>query len=1207
MCKAGVAGAGAGALSAFSNTGGAFGIAVDQTTGALYVSDKTNRRVDVFSATGVFQGAIGWNVNSAAPAEEVQFCTTATGCKAGVAGAAAGQLSNLEVSGLAVDPRNGDLYVSDLGNLRLAEYAIAVNGEAEVTGATFLRATGWKVSLAAPADELQECTTLTGCQKGTAGAGAGQFRKENPGPIAVDSSGYIYAVNVKYSGNCSAAEPCRILKFNPDGSFKEVFGPTSGECQVTYTSGAATTEEAFDVAIDRANNHVLLARKVGTAGEFRVLDFDEDGTSCAISPPAASLAGTTSVVSHGLAAGIESRVYAGMSGEVFVLGQTPVPAVEFEEVTGVTATTATFTGFVTPPAEFEGNRFETRWRFEYSTDQSHWTKLPTTDGNAGSIPEVPVSVEATTAELAPNTHYFVRLCATTGPTVCDPSPAQEFSTGTASPTIYETYAESVSQTSAILAARINPNSSDTSYFFEWGPTSAYGFRTPSFDRSIGAGGQPIIVREQLPPLSPISEYHFRLVASNASGPTVGPDQAFMTLNSSGLPDNRIPELVSPAKGPLGTVFEKIAINSAQLRVQVDPGGVAAAFEVGYGNLGSTTGGEVVYRSARGDAGWSSPNQLSPPLTGDSQINFNVASQVVYLSGDLQCGFVSTASPLTPDTPERAGQEDEKAANLYQEGPDGSFTLVTDRSPIAFGATPGIFTIVGASPDCNRVLFETTNQYEGLAVGSLRELYEWEEGVLRHVGFVPGTAGEVAVAAAVGDGVNNYWNAVSRDGARVIFTAASQNGPDQGKQALFLRQFGSPTLDISQSQTATVSEGITYQTASTDASKVFFTAKAGLTSTSSVAGTDLYEYDLGRPAGERLVDLSADRNPADSAGAAVAGVVAASDDGEYVYFVAAGQLVTGKGRSYVENLAAQTYNLYLAHAGATEYVGALTKADLPRALVENSSQPIGNRSWMARVTPDGSNFLFESSWNLTGLESGGVPEAYLYTAKSPGSPASSVCISCRRDGRPSMGSGSTIPLATGSAYKTVTWLHPPRNLSVDGARAFFEMPDALAPGAIEGARNIYEWEDGQVYLLASEVEASPPAQLERRLLFAGASERGDDAFLITSKQLSPQDGDGRRDLYDLRVGGRFPAAQPPPSTCDALLEGACQGAPPATPAPATPVTPSFNGPGNPAPPAKHKKKHKKHHHKKKAHRTGKAKKHGSSKHPQQHSQRGGRSK
>ena len=95
------------------------------------------------------------------------------------------------------------------------------------------------------------------------------------------------------------------------------------------------------------------------------------------------------------------------------------------------------------------------------------------------------------------------------------------------------------------------------------------------------------------------------------------------------------------------------------------------------------------------------------------------------------------------------------------------------------------------------------------------------------------------------------------------------------------------------------------------------------SRSSGEGCDLYEYDEDAPAGERLVDLSPDQT--DPAGAGVAGVLDASEDGSYVYFAARGRL-GGAGRTEADNLTAGSFNLYLAHAGATRFVGLLGESE-----------------------------------------------------------------------------------------------------------------------------------------------------------------------------------------------------------------------------------------------------------------------------------------
>ena len=76
-------------------------------------------------------------------------------------------------------------------------------------------------------------------------------------------------------------------------------------------------------------------------------------------------------------------------------------------------------------------------------------------------------------------------------------------------------------------------------------------------------------------------------------------------------------------------------------------------------------------------------------------------------------------------------------------------------------------------------------------------------------------------------------------------------------------------------------------------------------------------------GDRLSDLSIDA--VDANGAAVLGLVTASEDGSYVYFVAEGVLTNGKNGEGREPVAGQP-NLYLAHGGSVSFIATLA----PRA-------------------------------------------------------------------------------------------------------------------------------------------------------------------------------------------------------------------------------------------------------------------------------------
>jgi hypothetical protein len=481
------------------------------------------------------------------------------------------------------------------------------------------------------------------------------------------------------------------------------------------------------------------------------------------------------------------------------------------------------------------------------------------------------------------------------------------------------------------------------------------------------------------------------------------------------------------------------------------------------------------------------------------------------------------------------------------------------------------------------------------------MYEWNNGVLRDVGLRPdGTVAhnpnvlEPGPPLMGGEFTNpraSRYNAVSSDARQVAFTATSDEGADNKKQAVFLSR-GGVTVDVSQPTTGTPSLGARYEVASTDGTQVLFAANAGLAGPTGVApqencasaemgaavACDLYDYN--RETGA-LTDLTTDYNQADAKGAAVQGVLGLSEDGSYIYFAAMGQLVPGQGKSYVENTGAtKSSNVYLYHDGQLYFVANVANTDLNG----NSASGISGNAvlirsmvnWSSYVPPSGRQLLFESRSNVTGYESGHNAEAYLYSVDSK----TLTCISCRANGQQSPivtnGLAVTTVLPGRANFQASTrGLHYNRPMTDDGSRIFFSSTDALAPGAVAGSSNIYEWENGKISLIATNSAKSIGSS---KLI--GTSRNGNDVFFTTTNRLVSQDFDVEGDLYDARVGGGFPA-EPVTTPCEPAADQ-CQGTP--TPSPAPPNTPSggvFNA-GNPPAPSSPKKKHKKKHHGKRRH-------------------------
>ncbi|HEX5223560.1 MAG TPA: hypothetical protein VFW29_00390 [Solirubrobacteraceae bacterium] len=87
-------------------------------------------------------------------------------------------------------------------------------------------------------------------------------------------------------------------------------------------------------------------------------------------------------------------------------------------------------------------------------------------------------------------------------------------------------ATSVTYATATLHGSVNPQASNTSYYFQYGLTRQYGGQTAIAD--AGAGTKSVPVALAISGLQPLSVYHYRLVAVNAAGATIGKDQRLLT-------------------------------------------------------------------------------------------------------------------------------------------------------------------------------------------------------------------------------------------------------------------------------------------------------------------------------------------------------------------------------------------------------------------------------------------------------------------------------------------------------------------------------------------------------------------------------------------------------------------------------------------------------------------------------------------------------
>ena len=220
--------------------GRGFGVAASPVSGDFYVADFANARIDEFTAWGQFVRAFGWGVDASSPAEALQVCTNATGCRAGTKGAGAGQFSG--PSGIAVGA-GGAIFVMDRDNNRVQKFDPEGN---------FLLMLGGDVNKTKVEDPLaseaerNRCPVDTGdeCQAGTIGIGNGQFAN-SPGSV-VDS------IEAAPDGSIYVGDVDRIQVFDANGVYQnDIHLPKSGEVSGGVEEGAGVSTGSLAICRSR--------------------------------------------------------------------------------------------------------------------------------------------------------------------------------------------------------------------------------------------------------------------------------------------------------------------------------------------------------------------------------------------------------------------------------------------------------------------------------------------------------------------------------------------------------------------------------------------------------------------------------------------------------------------------------------------------------------------------------------------------------------------------------------------------------------------------------------------------------------------------------------------------------------------------------------------------------------------------------------------
>lgn len=637
-CKAGVSGTAEGEFKADGYAfgfGGPTGVAVAPETGDVYVADSMNGRIEKFTSGGAYVCEITGGAASAGECDSAgSGLSTAFGTGIeGVVGVAVDP---------AVDTTNGghDVYLANENGKAIYVFDSAGKYLREITeaeGAALGKPDGVAFDSAGDLYVLDRGSNAV--YEFTNGAGAGvkltmgrALSSEGAEAIAVSPFGEMLVD--EHERAAAPYPPLHVLAFGPQptGALLSEFGSGSGYFKIDVSGVAVNLAngnayfsggmEAGGFGGTSAANAVTFFERqehsapVATTGSATAVTPDEEQvsgranpegnpttytfeygpcatpTTCATSaypskapsPEASAGEGTTAqpVGPVTLAKLQPNKTYhyqllaknaygTGEGGEAtFTTGpEAPTIPAGAELASAITQTSATLEAQVNP------NNEATESHFEYGTS-------PTLTGATSTATETLAAsyglkaVTAPVSELAPGTQYYFRLVASNTGGGVEDGAIEPLLTVPAEP---ETgAASSLSQTAATLTGSFDPNGVATTYYFEYGTTTAYYLgRTPTQESSSAT---PVQASAELSGLQPNTTYHYRLVvdnsASDGGGTAAGPDMQFATL----------PLLASVTTGPAQSVSQ----TAATLTGTIDAKGMAATYWLEYGptaDYGST--------------------------------------------------------------------------------------------------------------------------------------------------------------------------------------------------------------------------------------------------------------------------------------------------------------------------------------------------------------------------------------------------------------------------------------------------------------------------------------------------------------------------------------------------------------------------------------------------------------------------------------------
>jgi hypothetical protein len=467
--------------SAFVNP---FGLTVDGSDN-VWVSDTAGHSVSKFDSSGAYQaqnnGAGSWG--SSSYVESVAFSGAAA--KVFVSDSNLDDLWGLNAADASY---SGTDLRSELGGgccyIRVEGDNSGGVGDGDLyvsTGSSVVRISG----SGAPANFSASNSYISGNKL------TGPF--SSPGALAVGPSGNLYV-----------AGGSKLYVFEPSGILLEEITEFEGS-----TLGSITA-----VAIDPTNQHLL------AASSSTIYEFDSGGGSLAeITEANGAAFGSI----QGLAADSTGALYVadGANHVVDVFGPGIVlPKITYGAVTGASHTAGTLNAAI----DLNGGPNVTSCEFQYGTDTGYGSVVPCSPAAPYSSP-TSISAELTGLTSETTYHYRVVLTTTNGTAVgadrtFTPRAVFGLITGPAS---------QLTASTAMLNGSFSGEGADVHYYFEWSSDQSFVNKTavPPGVLVPSANGMQN-VSFALGGLQPETIFHYRIVASNAFGTTIGSTQTFST-------------------------------------------------------------------------------------------------------------------------------------------------------------------------------------------------------------------------------------------------------------------------------------------------------------------------------------------------------------------------------------------------------------------------------------------------------------------------------------------------------------------------------------------------------------------------------------------------------------------------------------------------------------------------------------------------------